>query len=564
MKNIFYKLAFCTFAIMAIDFNFTISTHAASAGSLDSSFGTSGIVNHDVFQNEVINDVAIQDDGKTVAVGSVSGIGDWMISRYLTDGNLDTTFGGDGIVFVNVNTSAPTESARNVAIQPDGKIVVTGGAVGFGGTGVVRLNLNGSLDTGFATTGILNISFLSTIRGLEIQSDGKIVIGGTDNSDFKVSRLNPNGTFDTSFGNNSGSVSTNGEAIDSLNDLDIDPFGRIVVVGKANVGTNPKSIVIRYTSAGLLDTSFNGDGIFLNDFDSTGTNEELFTLDAVSTHIIVKGKAGDFNTIRFVKLTNGGNLDTTFGSGGAITQSATTIAGNGDVIALPNGKTLSVGGSGSFSTSSSFVIYRLNSNGSFDTSFGSNGRFRIRQNVSGESLKLSGDKAVIGGVFVGRVVNETDVGLARVNLFNTPTQSGDFDGDGFTDTAVYRPSTGNWFVLNSSNSTVTILQFGSNGDIPIDGDFDGDGRNDLAVYKPTLGQWWFQRSSDNTVFAAQFGTATDKPVSGDYDKDGKTDIAIFRPATGEWLILRSSSNFSTFFGYAFGANGDIPIVKKEA
>jgi hypothetical protein len=152
--------------------------------------------------------------------------------------------------------------------------------------------------------------------------------------------------------------------------------------------------------------------------------------------------------------------------------------------------------------------------------------------------------------------------LERYNLSVSPSQSGDFDGDSFTDTAVYRPSTGDWFIINSSTNTVTISRFGANGDVPIDGDFDGDGRGDLAIYRPSSGVWFFQRSSDGTTLGAQFGTSTDKPIAGDYDKDGKTDFAVFRPSTGEWLILRSSSNFSTFFGFPFGANGDIPIVKQ--
>lgn len=137
--------------------------------------------------------------------------------------------------------------------------------------------------------------------------------------------------------------------------------------------------------------------------------------------------------------------------------------------------------------------------------------------------------------------------------------TGDFDGDGITDSTVYRPSSGVWFTLNSGTNTFTQEQFGLNGDIPVDGDFDGDSRADLAIFRPSNGEWYFKRSSNGTVLGAQFGQTGDKPVVGDYDKDGKSDIAMWRPSNGNFFVLRSSSNFSTFFGYPFGQSGDIPV-----
>jgi len=137
--------------------------------------------------------------------------------------------------------------------------------------------------------------------------------------------------------------------------------------------------------------------------------------------------------------------------------------------------------------------------------------------------------------------------------------SGDFDGDGFSDSAVYRPNSGTWFRLNSGSNTVTQEQFGLPGDIPVDGDFDGDSRADVAIFRPSNGEWYFRRSTNGSVFGAQFGQNGDKPSVGDYDKDGKSDIAFWRPSNGNFFVLRSSSNFSTFFGYPFGSNGDIPV-----
>lgn len=160
-------------------------------------------------------------------------------------------------------------------------------------------------------------------------------------------------------------------------------------------------------------------------------------------------------------------------------------------------------------------------------------------------------------------VNGIDVVAMDDFIYGEPRaaqfHSGDFDGDGFSDSAVYRPSSGTWFRLNSGSNTVTQEQFGLPGDIPVDGDFDGDSRADVAIFRPSNGEWYFRRSSNGTVLGAQFGQNGDKPAVGDYDKDGKSDIAFWRPSNGNFFVLRSSSNFSTFFGYPFGVNGDIPV-----
>jgi hypothetical protein len=140
----------------------------------------------------------------------------------------------------------------------------------------------------------------------------------------------------------------------------------------------------------------------------------------------------------------------------------------------------------------------------------------------------------------------------------TDYHPGDFDGDGTADLAVFRPSTGTFFVLNSGSNTFNFQNFGLNGDQPIEGDFDGDSRSDIAIFRPSNGNWFIQRSSDGQLAGTTFGQAGDKPVAGDYDKDRKTDIAVWRPSNGTQFILRSSDG--QFQANQWGANGDIPIL----
>ena len=137
--------------------------------------------------------------------------------------------------------------------------------------------------------------------------------------------------------------------------------------------------------------------------------------------------------------------------------------------------------------------------------------------------------------------------------------SGDFDGDGVADSNVFRPATGEWFTLNSGSNTFSVVQWGINGDQPVDGDFDGDRLADRAVFRPSDGTWWIRRSADGGATVLTFGQNGDSPVAGDYDKDGKTDVAVWRPSNGNFFVARSSANFSTFFSYPFGQNGDIPV-----
>jgi putative transposon-encoded protein len=155
-------------------------------------------------------------------------------------------------------------------------------------------------------------------------------------------------------------------------------------------------------------------------------------------------------------------------------------------------------------------------------------------------------------------LNSTNGGFQALAFGSTGDKiaPGDYDGDGKTDFAVWRPSTGVWYVQKSTGGYL-ITQFGSSGDVPVPGDYDGDGKSDVAVWRPSTGVWYIFRSSDGAYDIRQFGIGTDKIAEGDYDADGKTDIAVFRPSSGDWYVWKSTDN--SFIIFHFGATGDRPV-----
>jgi len=123
----------------------------------------------------------------------------------------------------------------------------------------------------------------------------------------------------------------------------------------------------------------------------------------------------------------------------------------------------------------------------------------------------------------------------------------DFDGDTDSDTAFFRPSTGQWFVRDNAAFPVT---YGTQpGDVTVPGDYDGDGKGDVAVFRAGT---WFIRNQPTVTYGTQAG---DLPIPADYDGDGRTDIAVFRPGTGQWFV-RNNPAFPLTYGTA---SGDVPV-----
>jgi uncharacterized delta-60 repeat protein len=217
--------------------------------------------------NDIGRAAAIQPDGKIVVAGWFAGFGNatsvFALARFNPGGSVDTSFGSKGrVLTVFPNRQA---LANDVAIQPDGKIVVVGVTLDAGfhaDFAVARYNPNGTLDTSFNSDGKLTTKFggPDRARAVAIQPDGKIVVAGTggdarDDYAFAFARYNPNGTLDTSFNSDGKRLDHGGTGVHGVA---IQPDGRIVAAGRAE--QDDRFALIRYNPNGTRDPSFSGDG----------------------------------------------------------------------------------------------------------------------------------------------------------------------------------------------------------------------------------------------------------------------------------------------------------------
>ena len=330
------------------------------------------------------NQSVVQPDGKLLVV-SESG-DDFTVARYNTDGSLDASFGSGGVAAYEVQGN---DEARAIALQSDGKIVVGGFAQGD--FGILRLNADGSLDSSFGTGGevIINDDDAYNARDLAIQPDGKILVSGNGwasspgNQDFAIWRLNSNGTIDTSFGS-SGKVVTalqGGGSTGAAHEVFLQSDGKIVVEEKWSDGSNWNIGARRYNTSGSLDTSFGSSGYLDTGFDD---NNGQLLLNADDSFVVVSEIGDDFG-IR--KYTANGGLDTSFGTSGTTTVDMGGLDQGFNVATQSDGKYLISGESDGF-----MAVARINADGSLDTTFGNSGT--IVTTVVSDNVNSEGDISV--------------------------------------------------------------------------------------------------------------------------------------------------------------------------
>jgi uncharacterized delta-60 repeat protein len=266
-------------------FDFAIARYNTN-GSLDTTFDTDGKVitpitpNTTAFQGEdFAKAIAIQNDGKIVLAGKtyngpdLYSAYDFALARYNTNGSLDTTFDTDGIVTTTFGVSSSDE-AHAIAIQIDGKILVSGGSDGE--FALARYNSNGSLDPTFDTDGKVTTPTVSNAYDIAVQSDGKIVLAGRSyngtNYDFALARYNTNGSLDTTFDTDGKVITPIGSSADFAYDIAIQSDGKIVLAGESYNGTDYDFALARYNTNGSLDAIFGTGGKVTTTFGSSSSD----------------------------------------------------------------------------------------------------------------------------------------------------------------------------------------------------------------------------------------------------------------------------------------------------
>ena len=380
--------------LLAITLLFTFLPILTFAQYLDNSFGTGGQLNTSLgsFGN-MCNSVVIQSDQKIVFGGGTksSSFSDlaFALARCNSDGTLDNTFGTGGKVVTPIE---PGSEGNSVVIQSDGKIIMGGSSGWF--INLVRYNSDGSLDTTFGTGGkvITDIDgyYNEKCKSVAIQSDGKILLGGygqhnsSDDPYFILVRYNPNGTLDHTFGADGKVIGRVGQGRSVL----IQNDGKILLGG----GSNFTFALVRYNADGILDNTFGTGGEIIT---AVGSSGEGNSLGIQSDGKIVLGGYADGN-FALVRYNTDGSLDNTFGVGGKVT---TLIGGNsaGKSIGIQSDGKILLGGY----AEANFALARYNSNGTLDNSFGNGGKVITPIGVvynPGNSLDIQNDgKIVMGG-----------------------------------------------------------------------------------------------------------------------------------------------------------------------
>jgi uncharacterized delta-60 repeat protein len=399
--------------------SYTSNNGQGNSGKLDPSFDSDGMLTTVVRpgHNEYITGVAVHTNGKIIAAGSSSfgtTIDDFAVVRYNPNGSLDATFSGDGKLITDFGG---VDTASDVVLQPDGKILVSGSVCKDVGDRVLcdvalaRYNGNGTLDTTFSGDGKQNIDFSAENNaswgGLAIQPDGKIVIAGMmwngTNEDLAVYRLNANGTLDTSFSaDGKVNIGFGPSRYDTASDLALQSDGKIIVAGNTFDANSIHDFAIaRLHVNGSLDTTFSGDGRQITNMGGEDFADGLALQS--NGQIVVVGQMVSPNggsSFALARYNTNGNLDTGFNGTGRKIIGMGAIASAHDVIVQANGKIV-VLGRGYDGTTINFALVRINPSGVLDTTFSGDGKVTIGfwgYGASGSVLAVDGKgKYVLGG-----------------------------------------------------------------------------------------------------------------------------------------------------------------------
>lgn len=341
-----------------------------------------------------------------VAVAALATLGSH--AAIAADGDLDPTFGEDGIALTGVADGSGAVSACGPVVQPDGKILLCSTRLDNGSSGadmfVARFTADGQLDPTFSFDGKVTIDFdggagNDSATGLALQSDGRIVIvgstspdGSIDSTDFAIARLTPAGELDTTFGGGTGKRTVafdlaSGDGDDSATDVVIQPDGRIVVGGTADRDTGSDFAVVRLLQDGTTDAAFNLTGKVTVAFDLAASSSDVDVLQRMKLddqgRILLGGSVdngpGSFD-FAIARLLPNGQLDNNFDADGRATVAfdlgatnvdqlvSMTVQRDGRIVAI--GPAALPGGS----NNNDFAVVRWLPDGTPDPGFGIGGK----------------------------------------------------------------------------------------------------------------------------------------------------------------------------------------------
>lgn len=508
-------------------------------GSLDTSFGGAGKVLTQFGGNlDIAYDVIVQPDGKIVACGTTEAgdnITKFAVARYNQNGSLDATFDDDGRV-TTVFDNIYGQRAQGLKRTTDGKLIVAG----YTGVGtnsdiaLARYNSNGSLDTTFDGDGKVLTSFWGyndVARDVVLQSDGKIVVTGSvtepigSGRAFLLVRYKSNGQLDQTFGTG-GRVNTlfgDGHAVAQAIAYHPIQFqeDRLIVAGYFNAGEDNNFAVARYRlSYTAAPSDFTDDGrADLAVFRPSTGSWYSYDISTGAVSSSVWGQAGDIPVP--------GDYDRDGVTDTAVFRQGYWYifrSGNHVVVSTQFGTAEDKPVQGDYDGDglTDIAVFRP-STAVWHIQRSALGLWSVQFGVATDKL-AQGDYDSDGKTDLA-VFRDGYFYLQRSTLGYTAIQWGqagdrpvpaDYDGDGETDLAVFRPSESGWYIKQSQLNNPTSTQWGAATDVPAPADFDGDGHADIAVFRPSSGYWHILQSGTGGFISLAFGQNGDVPIAAAY------------------------------------------------
>ena len=393
--------------------------------------------------------VGLQANGKIIVAGcTLTGTNyDFAVARFNENGSPDISFGINGIITTDINTS--DDYTGSVTIQSDDKIVLAGYSY-LGGNqlfSLARYDTDGVADNNFGVAGKLsgdynqgNTRYNATV----IQVDGKVVVAGTTwnglDNDFAIARYNTNGSADLSFGDK-GNVSTNFGGTEEAVAIVIQADGKIIVAGASTNNVNQYQFAVaRYNTNGTLDNTFTNIGKQLVSAIGNADICKSVALQADGKIVLAGSTFTDLNydSSRFalVRLNNNGTPDNTFSDDGKQITAFGNAYSVASAVSIQTDGKIVIAGRIFLNLQNSFAIARYNSNGTLDNSFSNDGK---QNNVFGaedyflESMAIQTDgKIVAAGFSESPGATNTSFLLCRYNSNGTPDAA--FGNNGFKST----------------------------------------------------------------------------------------------------------------------------------